>query len=62
MTEKETRFKEVCSCGALIRQCRCLGPKTEKVLREGCPACLQAKAQRLRLEAGGSGGVGKPTA
>ena len=28
-----------CSCGAVIMQCRCPGPKYEEVQEKGCVAC-----------------------
>jgi hypothetical protein len=30
-----------CSCGALIGQCRCLGPKPTVIVQNGCSACQQ---------------------
>jgi hypothetical protein len=32
-------FLNRCSCGQIIGQCRCPGPKTEYVTVNGCPAC-----------------------
>lgn len=28
-----------CSCGTVIRQCRCIGPKVTRVIPHGCTAC-----------------------
>lgn len=33
----------VCSCGAVIAQCRCMEPKTDKVVQDGCEACKAKK-------------------
>lgn len=32
----------VCSCGAVIMQCRCMGPKATRVVRDGCAACRKS--------------------
>jgi predicted SprT family Zn-dependent metalloprotease len=29
----------VCSCGKVLLQCRCLTPKTDKVVQDGCTEC-----------------------
>lgn len=29
----------VCSCGAVIAQCRCMEPKTDRVVQRGCEKC-----------------------
>jgi hypothetical protein len=36
---KPGHFREVCSCGAVIRQCRCPGPHEIRVIERGCPKC-----------------------
>lgn len=33
--------KEVCSCGKVISQCRCMGPKQEYIIERGCASCKQ---------------------
>lgn len=33
----------VCSCGAVIMQCRCFEPKTDRVAQDGCNACKTKK-------------------
>lgn len=35
-------FITKCSCGAIMDQCRCPGPKTETVIKNGCAACQTA--------------------
>lgn len=30
---------DVCRCGAVITQCRCIGPHTPRVVQESCPKC-----------------------
>lgn len=40
-------FRTVCSCGQIIAQCRCPGPKTETVIENGCATC---KAKLGQLE------------
>lgn len=32
-------YKEVCSCGALLGQCRCPGPKAIRTKLRGCDRC-----------------------
>jgi hypothetical protein len=32
-------FIERCSCGTVISQCRCPGPKAERVTVNGCLTC-----------------------
>lgn len=40
-------FKQVCSCGAVIAQCRCMSPdKRVEIVDRGCSACREAKAPR----------------
>lgn len=34
-----------CSCGTIIRQCRCIGPHTVRVVDRGCDACLAVSAR-----------------
>lgn len=34
-----------CSCGALIKQCRCIGPHPVHVIPNGCKACQDAIAK-----------------
>jgi hypothetical protein len=31
----------VCSCGTVIVQCRCMGPKDRRVVTDGCDKCKQ---------------------
>lgn len=37
-------FLDVCSCGVIIRQCRCAGPKARVVIQNGCASCKQNAA------------------
>lgn len=37
-------FRKSCSCGQVIAQCRCLGPKREIVVQDGCPDCARKAA------------------
>jgi hypothetical protein len=37
-------FKVVCSCGAVMSQCRCPGPKAATVVERGCGSCHGSKA------------------
>lgn len=32
-------IRRECSCGRVIFQCRCMGPKTVEVVPKGCPEC-----------------------
>lgn len=31
---------DTCRCGAVIRQCRCIGPHTPRVVQQSCPKCV----------------------
>lgn len=30
---------DTCRCGAVLRQCRCIGPHTPRVVQDTCPKC-----------------------
>lgn len=38
-----SHFLTKCSCGAVISQCRCPGPKVETTVENGCPTCHLAE-------------------
>lgn len=46
---------DVCVCGAVVRQCRCLGPHERRVVQMSCAKCIDAppsmvvNVQRLLL-------------
>jgi hypothetical protein len=41
--------KVMCSCGAVIMQCRCFDhAKHLEVRQDGCPACIARKTGQLR--------------
>lgn len=40
-------FIEVCSCGVILRQCRCAGSKRRTVIQNGCASCKQNAAAPL---------------
>jgi hypothetical protein len=31
--------KHVCSCGEVLRRCRCIGPHTVVTVKDGCELC-----------------------
>lgn len=35
---------DTCRCGAVLRQCRCIGPHIPRVVQETCPKCKAATA------------------
>jgi hypothetical protein len=41
----------VCSCGSVIRQCRCPAPKTDQLVENGCKQCKEALAVAPRFVA-----------
>jgi len=32
-------IREVCSCGAILGQCKCPAPKVDTIIRDGCADC-----------------------
>ncbi len=38
---------DVCRCGAVVRQCRCIGPHTKRVACETCDVCRKKPAPTL---------------
>jgi len=34
---------DVCECGEVVRQCRCMGPHTPRVVCKTCPKCIKAE-------------------
>lgn len=38
-----SHYKQVCSCGKVISQCRCIGFKTVHIDPNGCKDCQEAK-------------------
>lgn len=43
---------EVCECGAVIRQCRCMAHTEKVVSKEKCHDCLRVVAAAIRKENG----------
>lgn len=52
----------VCSCGAVIMQCRCIEPKTDKIVQLGCEPCKALRVSVLASRASMSAQSEKPTA
>jgi predicted Ser/Thr protein kinase len=47
---KSIHGRWVCSCGAVIAQCRCIeGHREEKVIEHGCDDCRRRKHQQVAL-------------
>lgn len=45
-------FIILCSCGVLVAQCRCPGPKVTTVKQNGCPKCAQVEKRKLAKDKG----------
>lgn len=39
--------RQVCRCGAVVMQCRCMGPKADRVVCESCPTCQRVTIAAL---------------
>jgi len=51
----EEHFRDVCTCGAVIRECRCPGPKQTTKVPHGCANCRDLVRSRRVSNAAGSG-------
>lgn len=51
-------YKNVCSCGAIISQCRCMGPKAERVIQDGCLGCARRTENAITPSMGNDGSAG----
>jgi hypothetical protein len=51
--------RHVCSCGAVLYQCRCIGDKAEIVDVEACPACQKLPVKLFVFTRRGADPTGK---
>ena len=40
-------YAKICTCGIIIEQCKCPGPKTITIIPHGCDECIQRKQMGL---------------
>ena len=46
-----------CSCGTVLRQCRCIGPRTETIIPNGCDNCHKLEEINVVYKPKGLSGI-----